>query len=248
MPEYPEVKVISTQLNQKLRGAKLISLSLPHKISKGTPIGETLCKGKTIYTKIGPKYLVSHLMLHGKWFYGEYPYKGLICKMKTTAGTFTFGDNMGLAKIELLDSRELKDRLDRLGPDPQTLTLTELKELLKSNSSIVNLLMNQKKISGIGNYLRAEILYGARISPLRKSSSLKPAEILRLYNVIMKLTKEIIKKGGSQSAEQAGYRDIYGNMGRYKMKVYGQTAVGGKKISIIRIQNRAVYYVSFLQK
>ena len=49
------------------------------------------------------------------------------------------------------------------------------------------LLMEQSKISGIGNYLKAEILYDSKIAPHRLCSTLKQEEIIALYNSIINI-------------------------------------------------------------
>lgn len=42
--------------------------------------------------------------------------------------------------------------------------------------------MNQKVISGIGNYLRADTLYHSKISPFRKVKNLTDKELEDIYN------------------------------------------------------------------
>ena len=70
----------------------------------------------------------------------------------------------------------------------------DINEFISSNfEKIVNrskhqnicvFLMDQKKIAGIGNYAKCEILYHANLSPLRKMNTLKPTEIYKLYHSI----------------------------------------------------------------
>ena len=57
--------------------------------------------------------------------------------------------------------------------------------------------MNQKIISGIGNYLRSDILWLSRISPFRKVKKLSEKELESIYNNSRKLTWENydLKKG-----------------------------------------------------
>jgi formamidopyrimidine-DNA glycosylase len=56
------------------------------------------------------------------------------------------------------------------------------------NKPIGNVLMDQKVISGIGNYLRADILWLSKISPFRKVKDLTDKEIERLYKNSILLT------------------------------------------------------------
>jgi formamidopyrimidine-DNA glycosylase len=70
-----------------------------------------------------------------------------------------------------------------IGPDimEHDTTLEIFKEqLLKTRNlhkEIGIVLMNQKVISGIGNYLRADILYMSKICPFRKVNKLSDIEI-----------------------------------------------------------------------
>ena len=47
--------------------------------------------------------------------------------------------------------------------------------------AIGNVIVNQRVISGIGNYLRADALWMARISPFRKVEDLNKDELERIY-------------------------------------------------------------------
>ena len=46
-----------------------------------------------------------------------------------------------------------------------------------SEKTLPEVLMNQKKISGVGNYLKSEILYASKISPYRLIKDLTDSEI-----------------------------------------------------------------------
>ena len=50
-----------------------------------------------------------------------------------------------------------------------------------SNRNITSVVMDQEVISGCGNYIKAEVLYYAKISPLRKIGSLSNREIELLF-------------------------------------------------------------------
>jgi formamidopyrimidine-DNA glycosylase len=47
--------------------------------------------------------------------------------------------------------------------------------------AIGNAIVNQKLVSGIGNYLRADVLWMSRISPFRKVSDVSDDELLAIY-------------------------------------------------------------------
>ena len=89
-----------------------------------------------------------------------------------------------LGKLYLID----RDRLDdvpgwaEMGPDADdpTLTLDAFRVRIRRHpGELKNLLRNQKFVAGIGNAYSDEILWAARLAPLRKRSSLSPEEIAK---------------------------------------------------------------------
>ena len=67
------------------------------------------------------------------------------------------------------------------------LWIKELTNIKLANKQIGDFLHDCKKFSGIGNYLRCEILYECKISPFRKLSELSLDEIENLYKVSLKI-------------------------------------------------------------
>ncbi len=94
-------------------------------------------------------------------------------------------------------------------------------KLLRTNKPIGQMLMDQSLFSGVGNYIRAEALYLARMSPWRPSNKLKKEEFLVLVQAIIDVMNESYKH---QGATILTYKDAYGAEGRYSscFKVYGQ--------------------------
>jgi formamidopyrimidine-DNA glycosylase len=89
----------------------------------------------------------------------------------------------------------------KLGPEPlgKAFSAEELYQRLHEHSrQIKPLLMDQSFIAGLGNIYADEILYTARIHPLRKSDSISRKEARALYDAMQKiLTKAISKLGTS---------------------------------------------------
>ena len=57
-------------------------------------------------------------------------------------------------------------------------------------------MMDQSRLSGVGNYLRAEILYRSKISPYRTLVSLSDEDIKVLYNNTLKIMMESYNQKG----------------------------------------------------
>lgn len=89
------------------------------------------------------------------------------------------------------------------------------------NKPIADFLLDQKRFSGIGNYLRAEILYDAKINPNTTLSELiESKRVTVLYNSIIKIMNDAISCGGMTSRN---YMDPNDNIGKFKAEIYNKT-------------------------
>lgn len=107
-----------------------------------------------------------------------------------------FNDQIGYGDISVLNPDEAKEVLDNIGPNVENLANFEQYydqvSLYNGKKPIAELLVNQSYISGIGNYLRSEILYDARVYPLKKSSEVTKEEHMRIYESIKKIWKRVL--------------------------------------------------------
>ena len=102
-----------------------------------------------------------------------------------------FYDMLSFGTIKIIDNiNELNKKLSSLGPDmmDQHMKFDTFREKIKQKSNmekyIGNVLMNQKIISGIGNYLRADTLWMSKISPFRKVKNLTDNELKKIYDSV----------------------------------------------------------------
>jgi len=98
-------------------------------------------------------------------------------------GTFTFG----------MTRSDTQDKLNSLGYDllNDSHDSTEIAGLvIKKNQTLAQILMNQKIFAGVGNYVKAEALYRARLSPHRTGKSLGFVEALRLVGATQNVLRE----------------------------------------------------------
>jgi len=56
--------------------------------------------------------------------------------------------------------------------------------------------MNQKRVSGIGNYLKCEVLYAAKISPFRKVKDMSVEELMEVYKYMKIIPLASLKAKG----------------------------------------------------
>ncbi len=100
----------------------------------------------------------------------------------------------------------LQKKLQTLGDDPLTATTPAEKTAQRKtfiqkvqahrtkSKPIATLLLDQKILAGVGNYIRAIALYKAKISPHRPLQSLTPQDLATIYNEIYKVEHASYKK------------------------------------------------------
>ena len=109
--------------------------------------------------------------------------------------------------------------------------------------------MDQKFIAGIGNIYSDEILFAAKVCPLRLVKTLTCKEIQSIFQNIKKILKIAIKHQGSSIKH---YLDAYGQKGDYVKyhKVYhrDKCPVCGTKINKVKINGRSAHFCPKCQK
>ncbi|MEM3062799.1 MAG: DNA-formamidopyrimidine glycosylase family protein, partial [Nitrososphaerota archaeon] len=223
MPEGPEVRIIRKQLNKLLEGKKVKFVfntefyRIPFLEKEVRIIKKVKNKGKVIYFELdNDKFIINHLGMTGRWLYTKKVNDKHHLRIEFDDGFLLFLDYRRFGEFKLVNNKELKNILESLGPDvfSKDFNLEFLQYAIRSSKKrIAEFLVDQKIISGIGNYLRSDILYHARIYPMRNTSQLTDAEVIRLYHSIIAITKRSYEEGG---ASLITYRNIYGEKGRYE--------------------------------
>jgi len=79
--------------------------------------------------------------------------------------------------------------------------------------------MNQAVIAGIGNIYSDEILWQAKVNPLRQIKTLNKKELKKIYKAIKEVLKKAVELRGTSTSD---YRDIEGKKGFFQKqrKVY----------------------------
>lgn len=154
---------------------------------------------------------------------------------KYTCLIFTFDDfyvyyddvtNKGLFSLCSYPSIEYEHVFSQVGPDLMTDEVTH--EIYKTiiskprvrNMKIMKFMMEQKYMSGIGNWLRSDILYQCRINPHRQLFSLSEVDIYNLFYFSKATIFEAYQKNGLTIQD---YLDPSGNKGIYECLCYGRT-------------------------
>lgn len=145
----------------------------------------------------------------------------------------TYYDVRKFGTLKVLNSAEHLEALNTLGADALTSCWEDLWgsfNLRASNKlrtrrdwrSIRELLLDQTIISGIGNYLIAEILYKAEIKPSAIYSKLSSIQLERLFKAIVEVANASYSAGGCTLHT---WKNPEGKAGRFQeqLQVYGKT-------------------------
>ena len=241
MPELPEVETLKRQLIQKIIGKKLNNKEIVSIRRRAKILMVDFKNGGS---------LMFHLKMTGQLIFNGKP-------SRHTRKVFNFNDGSTLVFNDLRKFgwwkmvKETKSVEENFGPEPLEMNFKIFKSILikKSKTKIKSLLMDQKAIAGIGNIYSDEILFRAKIKPLRLARSLNNKELETLFKNIKKVLNLAIKKRGS-SVEH--YFDALGKKGEYVKyhKVYRQKKCKNCKSEIkrIKIGGRSAHFCPICQK
>ena len=122
-------------------------------------------------------------------------------------------------------------------------------QLLAKDKTLAEALMNQSVVSGVGNYVKAEALYRARLSPHRLTGSLLKEEAEALRQAIVDVMTEAYRKKG---ASIRTYRTSQDEMGQaqFSFRVYGKKRdpEGNNVVKEETRDGRTTHWVPTLQK
>jgi len=222
MPEGPEVSFLVWKLNTQfdncyireieilsgrykrhdnLIGYKSIIDDLPLKILSISN------RGKYIWIKLENSwYAIITLGLTGSFTTHESDkHNHILFKLKCRKGNYKlfFNDLRNFGTIRFTQDYDIISRkLESLGPDPinEKVTWKMFKNQVNKfkNKKIGIALLDQKFISGIGNYLRAEVLYYSAINPHTKIEDIPEKQLRKLWKNIkqmMNVNYNLLKKG-----------------------------------------------------
>lgn len=222
--------------------------------------------------------LVVHLKMTGQMIYrgketkdvilskkagGEVPskYSHVIFTLDGNAKLY-FNDLRRFGYIKVIKKEEVSNLpfFKEMGPEPykktdykqKTLELPEFKNILsKSNLPVKVLLMDQKKIGGIGNIYANEALFLAGILPTRKAKDITQNQAETLFKEIFNVIEKGLKYGGSSDEN---FVNVLGQDGLYQQHflAYGRKGQKcskcGGEIEKIQLGSRGTFFCSKHQK
>ena len=141
---------------------------------------------------------------------------------------FDDGGRLALRDKRRLGRAILEPDLSRLGPDAAEISRTAFRSRVGAGRAPIKArLMDQSVIAGIGNLLADEILWQARLSPLRPANALSEEELDRLRRVVRSTLRTTIRRGGAHTGDFMPARERHGICPRCGAEVTRAT-VGGR--------------------
>lgn len=270
MPEGPECRVVAEGLHAKLAGRQLTGIrTVSGRYTRKDPVGlakfkaslpvyvtSVRVKGKFIYFILDDDtHIFNTLGMTGGWTEEKTPATRI--ELEYTSGVLYYNDqrNFGTFKF-CMTVDDLSKKLDKdLGIDLMVFHNTEyldkarkiLKLARNKDKTLAEVLMNQKNFPGVGNYVKAEALYRARLSPHRTPASLSDYEAGMLLGAIVAVLTE------SYSAKRVSlvdYRDMQECGQEFKKVVYKQAKdpVGNPVKAEETKDKRTTYWVPAVQR
>ena len=246
MPELPEVETVCRALSKVIKNSRIKKIEFYRKdlrwqvkdnfevTLKNNIFINPYRRGKYILIPTNTdKIFLIHLGMSGqirikkKDIVQKHDHMRLIVENNNKHFIITYNDSRRFGYIDLFKKKELREHflLSKIGVEPlgRELTIEYLQNNFKKRViNIKNALIDQKIIAGIGNIYASEILYKAKINPLRKVNSLSQNDL----NSIITYTKIILKKsidvGGTTIRD---HMQPDGSLGYFtqKLQVYGKT-------------------------
>jgi formamidopyrimidine-DNA glycosylase len=268
MPEGPEVRIIAESLNNQIVGKKIKDIQVYDTYNKGvqnlssfltynrigdgtTAVLNVKCKGKFIYfTLANGFYIFNGLGMTGRWSWQETSHSRVKLIFSDKSCLY-FEDMRMFGSLHLFHGEQkLTSRLNKLGPDmfycDQETFLSVLEKKGKART-LPKVLMKQEWLSGIGNYVKSEALYRAKISPTRVIPNVTLGERIELYKAIREVMNESYHSHGLTIRDYVGGLDP--ESGSFTCQVYGQDAdpLGNKVYKVETDDKRITHWVPNVQ-
>lgn len=177
----------------------------------------------------------------------------------TNGNCFYFGDPRRFGTVILSNDRySLDKKLSQLGPDMLTgppISNEQFINIFRQNrfntKNICQVLMQQKAISGVGNYIKAEVLYQCHISPWALVCDLDDNVLQQLHQSIRHITQLAYNGHGASLYSYTGTRREKGEF-QNMLQVYGKSVdpLGNPVLQIpdnLSPDKRTTHYVPKIQ-
>ena len=262
MPELPETETIARDLDGAIRGRKIKKVS----VRKADVLREISARslGKRLFDAtivrswrraklvvidfdtgdrlvVQPRFTGALLIDDGNFTGAELSYSTMRFDLDD-GRALHYADVRRLGTVALMDANRFEVYSSKLGIEPldPEFTGAHLSAVLRATSQPVKkVLMEQRKIAGIGNIYANEALWRARIDPSRAAASVTIEEAELLRDSIVAVLGEAIEARGTSFRD---YRDARGKRGSFveKLQAYGRGGLPCKRCGSKLVMTHAI--------
>lgn len=240
MPELPETETIARDLDAEVRGAAIASVevarpdvlrgvsarALTSRLA-GASLTRVHRRAKSIVLDLGSSgRLVVTPRFTGALLIDGTPDDRYTClTFRLTDGRLLrYHDVRRLGTVAWYDAEGFAAWHAALGPEPLDPTLTEsgfATMLRGSRRAVKTLLMDQRRLAGVGNIYANEALWRAGVRPTRRGTTITSAQAGALLSALRAVLTESIAVRGTTFRD---FRDAYGARGGFAahLAVYGR--------------------------
>lgn len=205
--------ILQAEIIDVRRFGKGLVIDFEHEMSLAAHVkmtGQFIYKGEETLANFHPTVGVVG-QLPNKWTH-------VIFKVKSEDNSYLFYNDIrkfGWLKVIRTEEVHSLPFFKELGPEPFAgLTLPLFDKVVEASSMpIKSLLMDQKKIGGVGNIYANEALFLAKIDPRRPAKQLSQTERVTVYEALLEVLRRGLRYGG---ASDVNYVNVEGKTGEYQ--------------------------------
>ncbi len=271
MPELPEVETIARDIAPKVNGARILAVRI-HKSDvlrntkpaafaralEGRRIAKLSRRAKHLVFLLddGARMVIQPRMT-GSLSVLRRPSRDRYAVLDFALDTdrhLVFRDVRRLGAVHLLSPARWAAYDARLGPEPleRGFTPARLAEALAGGRlAVKKALMDQRRLSGVGNIYANEALWIAGVDPSRPSAGLASEEIERLHRAVVDVLRRAVRGRGTTVRD---YRTGTGGPGNFQGRLAVYERAGepclrcGRHIALTHaIDQRATYFCPWCQ-
>jgi formamidopyrimidine-DNA glycosylase len=275
VPELPETETIARDLDASVAGAQIVAARVTRsdvlrgvtprtlaKRLKGARIERAWRRAKLIVLDLStgdrllvqPRFTGALIVDEGTIDRSQLKYSTLALKLDD-GRALHYCDVRRLGTVALMDPARFAEYTGKLGIEPldRSFSSSQLSGVLRASAQPVKkVLMDQRRIAGIGNIYANEALWRAGIDPSRVANRLRPEETKGLRKEIVAVLREAIDARGTSFRD---YRDSRGERGGFAshLKAYGRGGAkcvrcGRKLVTTHAIDGRATTFCPGCQR
>ena len=245
MPELPEVELVARALGEQVAGRRFVAAELlrpglarahaPEEFAellRGARVERAGRRGKHVLLEFDcARVLVVHLRMTGRFLLlpdgAPLPKHAHAVFQLDDSRRLVFADqrHFGMMKIVSSDALHEAKELRSLAPEPFSDEFTPeylRAALARSRRTLKETLLDQTKVTGLGNIYAAEVLFLARANPFTPAAELSPRRVPRLHRAILEVLRESIAHGSTMNVDPENIDGSYFGGGGYdgRWRVY----------------------------